>query len=990
MQLGLRENKNQAIAFTNAVIYVSWDQVIEHGTLVVRDQLVSQVGANLAPPKDAYAVDLQGKVILPGFIDVYSDYGMPEVPKRERSRTPVYETERQGGNSWNGSIHAERSARDLFKPMGKQADDLLANGFTAVHTNSMDGVFRGQGVVVDLAQGLPAESILGPGFHGLSFDKGTSKQLYPSSLMGSIALMRQTFADAQWYASVRKSANAGEYNAALEQLADYKGGYLFESADELSLLRCAAIAKEFGLNAIYVGSNNEYQRLEAIAKLKRPVILPLVFPETPKVATAAESMDVSLASLRHWELAPGNAASLAGAGVPFAFTTYKLKKSSDFWAGLHTSIKAGLAPEQALKALTAVPAQLLNQEGQLGSLSVGKRANFSVWVESPLDDEKATWLATWVNGKSIKAARDLSFVDWRGTHQISVRDRAFVLELSGSPTGLSGKLKLDDLEESIKQVTVDDRELTFTIPMDRFAFEGVYRFRLLAHTDGTRSGEMINSFGVTQTFDLKSGPMVEASDEETDEEKEPAPTESLAKLTYPNMGYGRAMPPVAETVLLRNAVVWTSAEQGRLDGADVLVSAGVIQAVGVGLDAPAGATVVDCTGKHITAGIIDEHSHIAISGGVNEFSHAVTAEVRIGDVVNSDDINIYRALAGGVTTVQLLHGSANPIGGQAQVIKLRWGSLPEDMKFKDAPASIKFALGENVKQSNAGDEFVVRYPQSRMGVETIIRDKFQAAKEYGEKWDAYYSLKPNRRQGMLPPRRDLQLEALREILDAKRFVHCHSYVQSEILMLMRLAESFGFKIQTFTHILEGYKVALEMAAHGAGGSSFSDWWAYKFEVYDAIPTNPCLMTRAGVVSSVNSDSPELMRRLNQEAGKSVLYCGMDEEEALKLVTINPAIQLKIDHKVGSIESGKDADLVVWNGHPLSIHSSAERTMVDGRTYFSLEDDGKLRLEVEEERAKLIQKALKSPGNGSGKSKKHKGSEIWDCEDTVDFWGVNHD
>jgi imidazolonepropionase-like amidohydrolase len=352
--------------------------------------------------------------------------------------------------------------------------------------------------------------------------------------------------------------------------------------------------------------------------------------------------------------------------------------------------------------------------------------------------------------------------------------------------------------------------------------------------------------------------------------------------------------------------------------------------------------VIDATGKHLTPGILDEHSHIAIEGGVNEGTHAVTAEVRIGDVIDPDDINIYRQLAGGVTAAHLLHGSANPIGGQCQLIKLRWGAEPEELKFEGAPATIKFALGENVKQSNWGDRFTRRYPQTRLGVEEIMRDAFQAALEYEAEWQRWRALPERERQRSIPPRRDLQLEALLEILRGKRLIHCHSYVQSEILMLMRLAEQFGFRVNVFTHVLEGYKVARELARHGAGASTFSDWWAYKFEVYDAIPYNPAIMHEQGVLVAINSDDAEMGRRLAQEAGKSVGYSGISEEEALKFVTLNPARMLRVDHRVGSIEVGKDADIVLWSGPPLSTRSVVEQTYVDGRCYFDRVRDEQLR------------------------------------------------
>jgi N-acetylglucosamine-6-phosphate deacetylase len=347
--------------------------------------------------------------------------------------------------------------------------------------------------------------------------------------------------------------------------------------------------------------------------------------------------------------------------------------------------------------------------------------------------------------------------------------------------------------------------------------------------------------------------------------------------------------------------------------------------------------------------------------------------VRIGDVIDPDDIAIYRALAGGLTTALILHGSANPIGGQSQVIKMRWGVPAEEVKFAEAPPTIKFALGENVKQSNWGERYTTRYPQTRMGVEQIMRDAFQAALDYRAEHARH-----EKQHAGLPPRVDLELEALLEILDGTRLIHCHSYRQDEILAMMRVAEDFGFRIAVFTHILEGYKVADVMARHGAAGSSFSDWWAYKLEVYDAIPYNGALMHAQGVLTSFNSDSDELTRRLNLEAAKAVKYGGLTEEEALKFVTINAAKQLRVDRLVGSLEPGKTADFVIWSGHPLSTYSICEQTWVDGRRYFDRDEDRQLQQEVQRQRTTLIQKALRSAARKDAAPPKPPDKKRYSC------------
>jgi imidazolonepropionase-like amidohydrolase len=362
----------------------------------------------------------------------------------------------------------------------------------------------------------------------------------------------------------------------------------------------------------------------------------------------------------------------------------------------------------------------------------------------------------------------------------------------------------------------------------------------------------------------------------------------------------------------------------------------------------------------LTSGIIDEHSHIAASS-INEGGHNSSAEVTIEDVLDPDDIDIYRNLAGGVTTIQILHGSANPIGGRSAIIKLKWGAPVEKMLFPDADPFIKFALGENVKQSNWGS--YNRFPQTRMGVEQVFVDYFQRAKEYGKAWTQYNQLSTRQKRTAKKPRYDIEMETLWEILEGKRFISCHSYVQSEINMLMKVAERFGIRVNTFTHILEGYKVADKMAAHGAAGSTFSDWWAYKYEVKDAIAYNGAIMHRAGVNVAFNSDDAEMSRRLNQEAAKAVKYGGISEEDAWKFVTLNPAKMLHLDDRIGSIKVGKHADLALWSGHPMSIYSKAEKTLIDGVVYYDAER-AKAQLKViTAEKKRLIAQMAQAANNG---------------------------
>jgi N-acetylglucosamine-6-phosphate deacetylase len=565
----------------------------------------------------------------------------------------------------------------------------------------------------------------------------------------------------------------------------------------------------------------------------------------------------------------------------------------------------------------------------------------------------------------------------------------------------------DPSGQKIESLNLAGYRLTGTFPGSKFGSAGTLSFAATLIQNGeTRrlSGVLRLADGgeVSFTGDLdESGAESHPSepsadrDENTDRKQDPdrnqgqkendeGPEVTIA-VNHPLGAFGFEQLPQPEHVALVNATVWTCGAEGVLEDATVLVESGRIVAVGQEVELPDGVTQVDCSGRHVTPGIIDCHSHAASDGGMNEMGDAITAEVRIADFVDPDDITIYRQLAGGVTAANLLHGSGNPIGGQSQVIKLRWGEGQETLKLDDAPAGIKFALGENVKRGNWGGNSG-RYPQSRMGVDELMVDAFRAALAYrGEqrRWE--------RERTGLPPRRDLELDALLEILEHRRLIHCHSYRQSEVLALLRTLELYNVRVGTLQHILEGYKLTPELVAHGAMSSCFSDWWGYKFEVYDAIPHNGALMHHAGIVVSFNSDNMEMGRRLNQEAAKACKYGGVPCEEALKFVTVNVARQLRIDQRVGSVEPGKDADLVVWSGPPLSNYSRCEQTWVDGRRYFDIELDRQMRERDEQLRSQLVQAVLASNEPTETESVRRRGSRRqgppYDDELSVHFDGI---
>jgi imidazolonepropionase-like amidohydrolase len=445
---------------------------------------------------------------------------------------------------------------------------------------------------------------------------------------------------------------------------------------------------------------------------------------------------------------------------------------------------------------------------------------------------------------------------------------------------------------------------------------------------------------------------------------------SAANLTQPaETSTASASQPAtaAKEMLIKNATILT-ASHGTIKNGSILVRDGKIAAVGTNVTAKdANAMVIDATGKFVTPGIIDAHSHTAVEGSVNEGSLSVTSMVRIQDVIDPYAVNVYRELAGGLVTCNILHGSANSIGGQNAVVKLKKGKPVEDWFIKDAMPGIKFALGENPKRSNSGgggqNAQARRYPATRMGVEITIREVFLKAKEYMQEWQDYEAKKASNSKA-IPPRRDLQLDALVEILQGKRYVHSHCYREDEIIMILDLAKEFGFRVKTLQHVLEGYKVAKEIAEHGAGGSTFSDWWAYKLEAFDAIPYNAALMTQKGVLTSINSDSDEHARRLYLEAAKTMKYGGLSEEQALRQVTLNPAMQLGIDKRTGSIDVGKDADLAIFSAHPFSVYTMVEMTIIEGEVYFDRKADLERRVAIKKEKEELVkrERELRQRGN----------------------------
>ena len=941
---GVKTSEKKMFALTNATIYVTPTEVIKKGTLLIKDGKVVEVGKSVKIPKGTIITDLDGKSIYPSFIDIYTEFGLPKPKRAPRGRVTQYEPSREG-YYWNDHIRPDTNPIENFKFDNRKAKDMINAGFGVVNTHLHDGIIRGNGLIVALSPNSSnAYRILDQkSAQFLSFNKSRkSNQAYPSSRMGAMALLRQTYLDADWYAK----GNMENKDLALEALNRNKDlVQIFETDNWLDATRADKVGDEFNIQYTIVGSGDEYERIADIKALNANFIIPINFSNAYDVSNPLLAQQISLRDMRKWNQEPSNLSVLSKNGVNFALTTRSLKSVKSFHKNLQKAIKYGFDKEKALASLTTIPASILGKT-DIGNLKKGSYANFLI-TSGDIFDAKTTIYENWVLGDK-NVINDMNIKDITGDYMLSVNNKNYDLSITGKGAKQTGSLKLNDKKVKSK-----------------FSFKDDWISIILNEEDGyTRlTGKVINAANVMQgtAYDTEGNEsswsasqkmQKGANKKEASKNKKKSDDITVVPVSYPNLGFGNYTQPKTETILIKNVTVWTSEDTGILENTDVLLEDGKISKIGKDLKSRR-ATVIDGTGKHLTAGIVDEHSHIAASS-INEGAQNSSAEVTIEDVVDPTDINIYRNISGGTTSAQILHGSANPIGGRSAIIKLKWGENAEGMIYKNTPKFIKFALGENVKQSRSANG--VRFPQTRMGVEQLFVDYFTRAKEYD-------ALKKSGK----PYRKDIEMEVIAEILNKERFISCHSYVQSEINMLMKVTERFNFNVNTFTHILEGYKVADKMAEHGVGGSTFSDWWAYKYEVNDAIPFNAAIMHNAGVTVAINSDDREMSRRLNQEAAKTIKYGGLSELEAWKTVTINPAKLLHIDDRVGSIKEGKDADVVLWSNHPMSIYAKVEKTIIEGKVYFDREEDKKKRKAIAEEKSQLITMMLNEK-LGGGKTR----------------------
>ncbi len=1004
--VGLRENRPRDYALVGARVVTRPGHAIENATVLIAGTSITAIGTDVEIPAGAMSIDCTGRWIYPGLIDAWGEADVP-LPETESAH-------------WNNYVTPHRSARSVAAGAIESATKLRSQGITVRLVAPRGGIVKGSSSVVLLSQSSGGRALLEDhAWHHLQLTvpRNGPRSTYPNSPMGATALLRQTLYDAFWYRDVWTAYNARthlprpESNLALAELSEAidRDTFVIDAPNERMAIRAENIAQEFSLKMILRGSGREYRQLDEIAATDRPILLPVNFPDPPNVKTARGAGATSLRDLMHWDLAPENPARLHAAGVPICLTTDGLEDEGNFLQQVQVAVDRGLPRDAALEALTTQPASLLGIDDVAGRIEPGMLANLVI-SDGELFAEETEVMETWVAGEQfiVTPRSDIGVDeltgDWSFRFRSGGRGTTLVLEFKRSDDRLIGSVAdptssdvQDDGEESelptakLTDIVRGRDFLTASVNLheaDPALSEGVSRLHLVTVVDEDQTLTLFGSIVLPdgETAKVQLGFIEDPSPEDTEKEEEEdssedgdsepvdeaaADSELSTPIFYPLGAYGRSQPlPEAEHILFRGATVWTCEEAGKIENGDVRINEGRIVEVGQDLEVPPGCRVIDVRGKHLTPGLIDCHSHMGTDGGVNESGQAVTAEVRIGDFVDNSDINIFRQLAGGLTTSNILHGSANPIGGQNQVIKLRWGETMDGLRMKEAPPGIKFALGENVKRNTS------RYPNTRMGVEQIIRDQLLAARQYDAAWRRWRGGDND----SLPPRTDLQLEALAQVQRGQRWIHCHSYRQDEIVATLDVLEEFGIQIGTLQHILEGYKVADRMARHGAMGSAFSDWWAYKFEVFDAIPYNGALMHDRGVIVSFNSDDRELGRHLNAEAAKATKYGGVSEEEALKFVTLNPAKQLRIDQHVGSIRPGKDADLVIWSRRPLSTLTRCEQTWIDGRQYFDLQSEQELRQRDSALRARLIQKALANDGASSKKEEEVEEEDRWQRHD----------
>jgi len=1007
---GMRVSDVRHDALVHCTVVTQPGTVINDATIVMKDGWIVAVGpaASTAIPAGATSHDCTGLTAYAGFIEPYLPIDTTAQARAAASQADAH---------WNPRVTPQVRARNAQLPPTSTREGLRDAGFCVAAAWPSVGVLRGSGAALTLAAEDSNVMWLGEDLGQVAaFDRFTPPEgqeppfdspravAYPASRMGAIALVRQVMRDTAWsrQAALAWSAQpTGQEppraSAALSALAPClpRSGaralpFVVECSDEHAVLHTKGLLDEAGWIGWCVASGLEFRELDAVVAARLPLVVPLDFAKAPDLTNPRCADQISLRELGTWACSPMNPALLAERGVTMTLTTHRLKDRGDLHARLRTAVEHGLAADAALAALTTTPASLLGLGATHGRIAPGSMANI-VLMEGTLATQGAQVRRVWVAGRQ-SIVKPQPVLPINGGFVMTSGDRSVrgSIDLSKGTVSLM-KPPTEGAEAGSKpefakadKVDLGQRTIAFVAPAG--TIDAAARVRVVGEADGQAIRiESVTPQGARTVWTMIADATVPTADakatkepagtpetdpaaskeDESATQKDPRSPAAMALLKTAPFGdagvrfertaKGDRVPRGIERTVFRNATVWTSSSAGIIESCDLLINGGKVTAIGRALAVPAGTLEIDCAGRHITPGLIDCHSHTGVLGEVNEWTQACTAEVGIGDVIDPTDINWHRQLAGGLTAANQLHGSANPIGGRNSVVKLKWGEPASAFPIPGAKPGIKFALGENVVRPRD------RYPDTRMGVEAYMRDRFRAAAEQRAAVARWNALSGATRARTVPPQVDDELTVLGEILVGERVVHCHSYRQDEIVMLLDLADELGFKVATLQHILEGYKVADRIARHGAGASSFSDWWAYKMEVMDALPHNGAVMAGQGVLTSFNSDSDELARRMNTEAAKACRYGGLEPAEALKFVTINPAIQMGIGHRTGSLEVGKDADVAIWTTDPLSSYALCDQTWIEGVKRFDRAEDRVRRAEDAALRSQLLEAAFERGG-----------------------------
>ena len=971
------EFEPRAVAITQATVVTAPGQQIENGRVILRDGVIVAVGADVPIPADAEVIEVPGHVVYAGFIDAATSALLnPDQPAQPAAPAPV-DVSRYALAATRvdnrKSLTPEFEAAEHLKLDNDTLEKRRQLGFTTLHIVPSGRLASGRGTLVTTCGVTLRECLLQTPTMSQFRVFAPLEEGYPHTLMGGTSHLRQIFLDARRYSQQQALIKAGTpltprplQDSVLEALQpvitrQLPAWFAANSRDEIE--RALSFAAEQEIPLTLWGGRDAERCLARLQEKQVNVVLTLDYGDEPKVETkptpeklTADLQDPqrSLEDVRDkWKLQVAGPKALKAAGLKLAAGSQGLNEPADFFKGLRQLIQAGLPRDAALAAITSEAATILGQDQRLGSIAPGKLGHIVV-LTGPFDDERSQVRFLFVDGKKFEYKKDAQPVPKdsgspglelaaRWKVDIEAADGPVHCELILTQTGTrlngtfkspqgdgkltSGKVEKDKAEWVVS-IGAGDREIEL-----KFSVQGVMG------TPPQLKGMLKSAFGAQTNFTAqrevdppKPPNAVEIGGIETDDPK-PATTTPVGITDLPvevDADRLKRTLPTGGTVFIQKATLLNGKGEA-LPETSLFIKAGKIAAIGKDLTPEAGVVVIDAAGKFVMPGIIDTHSHIMIDDGVNEFTLSIVPEVRVKDAVSTSDVSQYRALAGGVTTARLFHGSANVVGGQDAVVKMKYGETAPRQILADAPQGVKFALGENVKQHRN------RFPTTRMGVEATLNRAFMEALDYRRQWLEYQqaiAAAPDKATQLLPPRRDLRLEALMEIVNQQKFIHSHCYRADEILMLLRVASGLGVRVWSLQHVLEGYKVAPEIAAHGASCSTFSDWWAYKVEAYDATPFNAALLHQAGINTVVKSDDWELIRHLYLEAAKTIRYGGMAPEHALQTITLNSAKELGLQDRIGSLEVGKDGDVAIFNGHPLHAFSRCEMTIIEGEVYFN--------------------------------------------------------